>query len=118
MTVPAAPVITAITLSTDAADAGDPIQVSVTWTGFPTRGVSYQWRLGSTPIRGETAAVYTPPDRPEDLNCLITIDNGRGTAMSASLYVTFGPAPEFPTNSLTADGEPMTAGGDWLTAGE
>ena len=84
-------------LSTEEAIVGEPVAVTVTWTGFPTSGVAYQWRLGSTAIKGERSSTYTPSARPEDLNCLVTIDNGRGTAMSATTFVTFAPAPEGPS---------------------
>jgi hypothetical protein len=94
VTVPAAPAITSITLSPSESAIDEPITAVVVWTGFPRTGISYQWRLGTAPISGAVGAVYTPAEAHADLNCLIVIDNGRGTAMSASVYATIDDEPE------------------------
>jgi hypothetical protein len=94
MPVNRAPTILSVTLSPAYVTVGVPMAVVVSWTGFPEQGVNYQWRRGSTPIRGAIRSVYTPDGSYTDLNCLITIDNGIGSAISASLYPTAAPAPD------------------------
>ena len=118
MTVPAAPVITALTLSPTEIAAGTEMTALVTWTGYPVQGVSFQWRLGETPIAGATTPTYTPAEVYADLNCLVTIDNGRGTATSATVFATVPEEDGAPSNVMTAGGDPMTAGDDYLTAGD
>ena len=116
MPVPAAPVITSVTIEPDQIASGVTVAARVTWTGYPVRGVTYQWRDGLSLIRGATVPTYTPAVAIPDLNCLVHIDNGHGTATSAS-----APAEqesEIPDNAMTAGGDALTAGGDYLTAGE
>lgn len=86
MTTPAPPRITSITLNPTTVSIGVPITAIVAWTGFPQMGIAYQWRRGSTAISGQTNPSHTPTGQWLDLNCLVTIDNGRGTATGASLY--------------------------------
>lgn len=116
MPVPSAPVISSVTIAPTAISAGTPVVVTVEWTGYPVQGVTYQWRRGTTRIRGETAPTITPTGGWGDLNCFVRIDNGRGTASSAS--VPADQPPDIPENAMTAGGDPMTAGGDFLTAGD
>lgn len=94
MAVPAPPRITAVTLSPTTINSGVPILALVEWTGFPMLGVRYQWRRSGVAIRGETSAVHTPTGAWTDLDCLVTIDNGRGTAASASPVALQPPPPE------------------------
>jgi hypothetical protein len=114
--VPSEPVITSVTLTPDEITVGTPIVAAVVWTGYPVQGVVFEWRRGTSLIA--TGAVYTPTEAWADLNCVVTIDNGRGTATSASVYATLPEDDGTPTNALTADGEAMTAGDDFLTAGD
>lgn len=93
MTVPAAPVITSVTTSPTTLTVGTEITAMVTWTGFPREGIAYQWRNDMTPIEGATTPTYTPTELLSALNCLVTIDNGRGTATGASPFVTI-PDPD------------------------
>jgi hypothetical protein len=94
MVVLAPPVITSITLMPSTVTVDVPITANVVWTGFPQTGVRYQWRLAATAIAGATAASYTPSAESAVLNCLVTIDNGRGTATGASDYATIPDIPE------------------------
>lgn len=97
MTTLAPPRITGVTLSPETITAGVPILATVEWTGFPVTGVSYQWRRGSVPIDGMAGPQITPTEQWADLNCFIYIDNGRGSAMSASAYAEIPePADEGP----------------------
>jgi hypothetical protein len=118
MPTPAAPVITSVTLVPDEITVGEQIAVTVEWTGFPVQGVSFQWRRGTSAIADATGPVFTPTEAWADLNCSVSIDNGRGTASGASAAATVPETDGTPDNAMTADGEPMTAGDDFLTAGD
>jgi hypothetical protein len=86
MPVPSAPVISSVTLSPSTVGPGEAVAAIVAWAGYPVDGVTFQWRRGSIPISGATGPEYTPTDTWADLNCFVHIDNGRGTASSASGY--------------------------------
>lgn len=86
MPTPAAPSITSVTLSPTTLTVGVPITAVVTWTGYPQTGVAYRWRRGPTPIADAASEIFVPTEQWADLNCLVTIDNGRGTATGASAY--------------------------------
>jgi hypothetical protein len=83
--MPSPPVITSIAISPNVVATEEPIIVTVVWTGSPQLGVTYQWRLGNTPIRGQTAPQYIPDGTEVALNCVVTIDNGYGTAIAIAI---------------------------------
>lgn len=117
MAVLSAPVILSVTLDPTTITANSTIRAVVEWEGFPHDGVAYQWRRASRPIAGETAATYRPTEAWPDLNCLVTIDNGRGTAISASAFATLPDDDDEVEFRALWDGSPATWGGEPATWG-
>lgn len=83
--IPSPPAITYIACAPPAAAAGMTVATVLAWTGHPRAEPSLQWRNGNRPIPGETASTYLLAADPVDLNCLVQIDNGRGTASAVAL---------------------------------
>ncbi len=92
---PAAPVITAVTLSTAEPRVGQAVSVAVSWSGQPRTGVTYAWLRSGTGIAGATGASYAPvaADEGARLSCAVTIANGVGTASRTSEARTVLAAP-------------------------
>ena len=85
------PTITAVTLEPTTVNQGDTVTAQVTWTGYaPGAVINFQWRIGSSVIPGETAAAHVLTADVEGINCIVQIDNGRGTATAASVSATIG----------------------------
>jgi hypothetical protein len=83
--MPSPPVITSAAISPNVVATEEPIIATVVWTGSPQLGVTYQWRLGNSAIRGQTAPQYIPDGTEVALNCVVTIDNGYGTAIAIAI---------------------------------
>lgn len=95
MTAP--PAVVSLRLSPNTAATGETVSVMLEWTGDPKFGVFYQWRQGLFPIAGATAAAYLIAGNEVDLNCLVTIDNGIGTAIAVAIFTNeLIEAPEVP----------------------
>jgi hypothetical protein len=78
------------------------LTVFVDWTGDPKVGVTYQWRQSTTRIRGETGPSYMPDGTETSVNCIVTIDNGFGTAIAIALQEARPPVdPEDPEDDIT-----------------
>lgn len=87
MAIPAPPRITRAEITPGDFVTGTELSVAVEWTGHPRAQPQFQWRDGSAPIPGATGGSYTAPSPAFDANCVIRIDNGRGTAQAVALPV-------------------------------
>lgn len=88
-----APKIINVELSPLPIRANEPVSVIVTWEGEPREGESYQWRRGTRPLIGQVGQTFVPPDLWGDLNCVVRVNNGYGTAVSISDFATTAPPP-------------------------
>jgi hypothetical protein len=86
--------------------AGDTAAAMVVWDGLPRLGVAYQWRDGTLPIAGAIESTFVTGDLTETLNCMVRIDNGRGTAVAVSNYVSV--VAELPVEPGDSDVLPYT----------
>jgi hypothetical protein len=92
--MPSPPVILSAVMSPNVMATGEPVTVLTTWTGDPKTGVSHQWRQSTARIRGATAPTYTPTGAEVALNCMVTIDNGYGTAIANAIFTTTVPVDD------------------------
>lgn len=84
MTLPTAPRITSAELSSPETLPGVAIMAVVSWDGEPRVQPTFQWRNGDLILRGETGGSYTPAAAMPSLNCVIRVDNGRGSAVAVA----------------------------------
>lgn len=100
------PVILSAHIAPEAVVSGDTVSVVVDWDAAPKIGARFQWRQGLTPIAGQTQDTFEVIGDEIDLNCLITIDNGIGTAITVAIFaggVIPPPSGDFDPDDFTSD---------------
>ena len=84
------PNISGVTLSPLPPVVGEEVTATISWSGYPRTGITYQWQLDGANITGADEATYTPVtgDIGGDLTCYVEIDNGEGTDSAESAAAT------------------------------
>lgn len=100
--MPSAPIIATVALQPNVVATDEPVTVAVVWDGDPKVGLAFQWRDGLRLIRNQTAGTYTPSGAEASLNCLVTIDNGFGTATAVAIVTAITP-PDGETTDFDGD---------------